>query len=351
MSGIEKQCYAYDMKSMRIRTSFFMLLLAGVLVLVFFMLLPYLKALAIAATATVILYPWYEKLLLKTGGKRALSAMAMVLFTILLLLLPLSLIGVQIASEATTLYADLRGNSALLPSEVVRALEEALRKVAPDFSPDLSKYAGQALNWIAGNLQSFFAGTIQTVLLIFLGIFASYYMFKDGHLFVETLIELSPLTEKEDRNILSRLRAAVNSVIRGSLIIATLQGVVAGIGLAIFGIPSAVLLGSIAGIAALIPTLGTTVVLGPVIVYLLFAHDYFAAVGLTVWAILAVGLIDNLLHPILVGRGMKMHPAFIFFSVIGGIGLFGLSGFILGPLLVSLLFGLLEIFREEMKRK
>ena len=172
-------------------------------------------------------------------------------------------------------------------------------------------------------------------------------MLKDGEKFTNAVIELSPLTTKEDRAIIGRLRDAMNSVIRGSLIIASLQGVVTGIGLMIFGIPSAVLLGSIAGVGALIPTVGTSIVLLPIIGYLFIVGSLGKAIGLTLWAVLAVGLIDNFLHPYLVGRGMKMHPLFIFFAVIGGIAFFGLAGFILGPLVVSLLFGLLDIFRRE----
>lgn len=338
------------MKETQLRSAFFLSLLVGVLVLVFFIVKPYLVTLAIAGTAAVILHPVYDRILSLFKGRKTLSALCMVVLTFVLILLPLTLIGIQIATEATDLYAKLSGSSPSLPTDLLSQVENLIQQYIPGITINLSQYAGQALNWIASNVQSFFAGTVRAILLVFLGTIAYYYMLKDGDKFINVLIELSPLTEQEDKKLIFRLRSAVNSVIRGSLIIALLQGTVTGIGLAIFGIPSAVLLGSIAGVGALIPTIGTSVVLAPVILYLAIINNYVSAIGLLIWGIVAVGLIDNFLHPLLVGRGMKMHPLFIFFSVIGGIAFFGLSGFILGPLVVSLLFGLLDIFREEVKK-
>jgi len=340
-----------NMQETQLRTAFFLLLLSGVLVLVFFILQPYLITLSIAATAAVILYPIYNVLLSKLKERKTIAAFCMVALTILLLLVPLTFFGIQIATEATDVYRALQGeDSASFLKDVIGMVEGLAQQYIPaTVSFDLNRYAGQALNWIASNLQSFFAGTLRAVLLIFLGIVAYFYMLRDGKSFTKALTELSPLAEDEDRKILDRLRQAMNSVIRGSLIIAILQGIVTGIGLAIFGIPSAVLLGSIAGVGALIPSVGTSIILAPVIIYLFVTGEYFSAVGLLLWGAFAVGLIDNFLHPLLVGRGMKMHPMFVFFAVIGGIAFFGISGFILGPLIMSLLFGLLEIFRNTIK--
>lgn len=337
------------MKQEYLRTAFFLTVLGGVLTLVFFIVKPYLVTLAIAATAAVVLQPVHRNICKWTGKRERLAALCMVILTYLLILLPLTILGIQIATEAAGTYNDLRSGSTTLPTDLLRTIEELARRYIPGLSLNISQYAGQSLNWIAGSLQSFFTGTVRALLLLFLGTIAYYYMLKDGKKFLDIVTDLSPLTKKEDEDLLQRLHDAVNSVIRGSLIIAVLQGIVTGIGLAIFGIPSAALLGSIAGIGALIPTVGTTIVLAPVIMYLLVIGEYVSGIGLTVWGSIAVGMIDNFLHPMLVGRGMKMHPLFIFFAVIGGIAYFGIAGFILGPLIMSLLFGLLDIFRSETK--
>ncbi len=335
------------MRESSLRTAFFLSLLLGALVLVFFIVRPYLITLTLAATAAVILYPLYDRMREQMGGRDRLAAVLMVILTILLLLIPLSLLGVQIGTEAAGLYNDLRGGAVTLPADLLSRAEELVQQYLPGASVNLSEYAGRTLNWIASSLQAIFAETLRFVFLLFLGIIAYYFLLKDGRRFVGALIDLSPLRDREDRQLIDRLREAVNSVIRGSLIIAVLQGIASGIGFALFGIPSAVLLGSLAGVGALIPTLGTTIVFAPLLVYLLVIGSYWTALGLLIWGSVAVGLIDNFLHPILVGRGMHMHPLFIFLAVIGGVRLFGLAGFVLGPLAMSLLFGLLDIFRQE----
>lgn len=337
------------MKEPHFRTGFFLTLLILVTILVVMIFQPYLITLSIAGTLAVILYPLYEWVLPRVKGNRSIAAVLMVLLSFVLVLLPLSFLGIQIAAEARSVYIDLSTGTQTLPLDLLQRFEALVQTYAPGTDLNLDQYAGQALQWLTGALQTIFAGTINTLFMVLLGAIALYYMFKDGKRFVEAVVVLSPLTEAEDWKIADKMRMAVNSVIRGSLIIAVLQGIVTGIGLAIFGIPSAVLLGSIAAVGALIPTVGTTIVLAPLVIYLLVIGSYGSALGLTLWGAIAVGLLDNFLHPILVGRGIKMHPIFIFFSVIGGIAYFGLAGFILGPLVMTLFFALLDIFRSEQK--
>ena len=339
------------MKQEYLRSAFFLLLLGGVLIVVFSFIQPYLITLAVAGTAAIIFHPVQIRLVRLLRGRKTIAAFLMIILTYILVLIPLIILGIQIATEASGMYADLRnGTKANMLIDLQQTLETLLQRYIPSVSIDISnisQYAGQALNIVAGSLQTFFTGTVHAIFLTFLGTIAFFYMLRDGTDFIDYIIRLSPLTEKEDVKLFERLHQAVNSVVRGSLIISILQGTVTGIGLMIFGVPSAVLLGSIAGVGSMIPTIGTTIVLAPVILYLFISGDYVSGIGLSIWGMLAVGMIDNLLQPLLVGRGMRMHPMFTFLAVIGGISYFGISGIILGPLLISLLFGLFDIFLEE----
>ena len=336
------------MKQEYLRSAFFLLLLCGVLVMVFFFIQPYLITLAVAGTAAVIFHPVHRRLVRLLRGRKTLAAFCMIILTYILVLIPLIVLGIQIATEAGGLYADIRnGAKANMFTDLQQTLENILQAYVPEVSVNISQYAGQALNIVAGSLQTFFTGTVHAIFLTFLGSIAYFYMLRDGTKFIDYIIRISPLTKKEDVKLFQRLHQAVNSIVRGSLIISVLQGTVTGIGLAIFGVPSAVLLGSIAGLGSMIPTIGTTIVLAPVIAYLFISGEYVSGIGLSIWGVVAVGMIDNLLQPLLVGRGMRMHPMFTFLAVIGGISYFGVSGIILGPLLISLLFGLLDIFLEE----
>lgn len=173
---------------------------------------------------------------------------------------------------------------------------------------------------------------------------ALYYLLKDGGKFTEYLVQLSPLEDKDDRFIVNRLKLAVHSTVKGNLIIGLIQGVVTATGFAIFGVPNPILWGGVSVITALIPSVGTALVLGPAIVYLFVSGDTLSGLGLTIWAILAIGIVDNMLGPKLVGQGMKLHPLSVFVSVIGGMAFFGPLGFILGPLALNITLALVDIY-------
>ena len=158
------------------------------------------------------------------------------------------------------------------------------------------------------------------------------------------LITLSPLADKYDEEISSRIGLAINSVIRGTLVLAIIQGFLTGIGLLLFGVPSPAFWGSVAAVSALVPGVGTALISIPAVIYLLATGSQVAAIGLGIWAIVAVGLIDNLLYPKLVQRRMKIHSFFILLFVLGGLVFFGPMGFILGPVTLSLLAALLDVY-------
>jgi len=152
------------------------------------------------------------------------------------------------------------------------------------------------------------------------------------------------LQDIHDETIFNKIAIAINSVVRGNLTIAVIQGILTAVGFTIFGVPNPFLWGSVAAISALVPSIGTALVLLPAILFLYFSGETFSALGLFLWGMMAVGLIDNFLGPKLVERGMRLHPFLILLSIFGGISFFGPLGFLLGPLVLSLLFALLEIY-------
>ena len=178
---------------------------------------------------------------------------------------------------------------------------------------------------------------------------AFFFLLKDGGKLKQKIISLSPLTKDEDEAIIKKIALSINSVIRGNLLIAVLQGISTSIGLTIVGVPNPIVWGTLAAVGALIPGVGTTIVLLPAIGYLYFTGQVIGAVGLLVWGILAVGMIDNFLGPKLVGKGAGLHPLLVLLSVLGGLILFGPIGFILGPLVISLLVVLLDIYADIFK--
>ena len=194
------------------------------------------------------------------------------------------------------------------------------------------------------NLSAVFSNVAKTTLGIFIFLIALYYLFKDGLKLKEAVVAFSPLKNTDDETIFTKLSSATNSVVKGTLLIALIQGILTAIGFIIFGIPNATLWGSLATITALIPSVGTAIILLPSILYLFSIGNVFSALGLLIWGIVVVGLVDNLLRPKLIERGIRIHPFLILLSTLGGISLLGPIGFLLGPIILSLLAVLFQIY-------
>lgn len=338
------------MQASRLQQIFFFAMLAGIFVLAFMVFQPYLVVLAVSAMTAVALHPVHVRITRFLKGKSSLAAILTIVLFVIVLLIPVGLMGSQIIREATELYQEIRQNRDIYLHTIEDAILSPVRIWFPTLDISLDAGVERGLVWLTSNFGAIFSGTANVLLDLLLGIVALFYFLRDGKRFAENFMRLSPLQDRHDRVIMERLTAAVNSVIKGQLLIALIQGFLTGIGFWIFGVPNPALWGSIAAVCALVPGVGTSLVLAPGVVMLLVTGQTWPAFGLAIWGSIAVGLIDNMLGPSLVGRGANVHPLWILFGVLGGISLFGPMGFLLGPLLVSLLFAVLDIYRMVILR-
>lgn len=318
------------------------------LVTVYFIVAPFLIPLILAAVFAFLFQPMYRQLLHFTHGQAVLSALAATLLAILVIVLPLALVGTLLLRESAALYHTLSDSQGGLIGTIEGAVEAVRAKIPFDL-PQLSEinfgeYARQAAGFLIQNLGALFSSFALFLLSLFVFLVSFYFLLKDGVRLKNYFVALSPLPDENDELIVSRLSSAVNAVVKGSLTIALIQSVLTGIGLAVFGVPHAALWGSVAAVAALVPGAGTSLVIIPSVLYLFLTGSTAAAIGLAVWGIAAVGLIDNFLGPKIVGRGMQLHPLAVLLSALGGIALFGPLGFLLGPLAMSLCIAFIDIY-------
>jgi predicted PurR-regulated permease PerM len=317
-------------------------------VLVFFILRPFFYVLVFAGVFAVIFENLHKRILIFTQKKETLSALLTTIVIILSILLPLGIIAVQILNEISQVYVLLSNNgsqSELIP--LVKNIFTKLQNLAPtlfNFSFNFDKIFSQIANWLFNNIGAIFSNMTGIATGLFIFIMGLFYFLKDGQKLKIAVIKFSPLSEKDDEIILDKLKLAINSVVKGSILVAIIQGIIAMIGLTIFDVPNPFLWGSMATISALIPAVGTSLIMIPSIIYLFLVNQIPQAVGLTIWFIFAVGMIDNLIGPKIVGKGIKMHSFIIFLSILGGLAYFGISGFLLGPLIISILFTLFDIY-------
>lgn len=290
--------------------------------------------LILAGVFAIIFYPLYRKIK-SFFGNASVASLVTTFLVLVFILLPLTLIGMQIFQEAKHISSSVVSGSGFWQNIF-------------DYIP--KQYLDKGLNWIVGNLGNFFSSVATLAADFFIFLIALYYMFKDGESFKNFILSSSALPDEDTKIITERVTSSINSTIKGSLLVALIQGTLAAFGFVIFGLPNPILWGSVTAISALVPAVGTALVMIPAVLYLAYFGSFYQALGLLIWAALAVGLIDNFLGPKLIGRGIKIHSFLVLLSVVGGLSFFGPTGFIIGPLILSLLYALFEIYNSLGKK-
>lgn len=338
--------------SKRLEVYFFFALFLGVIVISFFIFSPYLYSLILAVIFAIIFKPLHVYTLRFMKKWESLAAALTILLVFITVLIPLTFIGYQIFHEAQDLYLSIasEGEVAVL-SKIETFINTKIVSLIPGAQPvnfsegsNIDTYVKESLNWLFRNVGSLLTSVTSFTLNFFIFLLAFFYLLKDGGRLKEELVFLSPLPDKYDEEISGKLEVAVNSIIRGSLTVAVIQGFLTGIGFATFGVPSPAFWGAVAAVASLVPALGTAVVTVPGIIFLFVTGNIFGAIGLALWGGLAVGLVDNFIGPKLVQRGTKLHSFLVLLFALGGLSLFGPIGFLLGPIILSLLVALIDVY-------
>lgn len=333
----------------KIQSAYYFLLFAISisLVVVYFIIKPFLGSLILAAVFAFIFHPLYKKFEKGFKGHKSLAAFFTTVIAVVLIVLPVFFLGNQIFKEASQLYQSfVSGGNGVSFKSIESAINQArtIFHVPEDFNLNFSEYARQALGLLIQNFVVIFSSFAKIMFDALVFIIALYFFIKDGGKLKDYFIAVSPLADKDDELVLTRLKSSVSAVVKGSLAIGIIQGLLTGIGFTIFGVPNAALWGVVASISALIPGVGTALVLVPAIIFLFITGNTFGWIGLLIWGMTAVGLIDNILGPKLMGRGMEIHQLAVFLSVLGGLAFFGPLGFLLGPLTMSICLALIDIY-------
>lgn len=312
-------------------------LVAALLVLVF---LPELNVIALGITLAILFAPLHRWILKLMPRWEALSALLIVLLSIIIILGPFIFFGFQLFAEAQGFYASVTSGTSF---PVVQYLGTRLQRISPSLGLDLNFYLQQAAGIFVNNIGNIFSGIISVVIMFFLSLFALFYFLKDGGRFYAAALKKSPLSRENTEILSGKLYVIMTSIIRGSLVGAVSYGIIIGLGFFIFGIPSAILWGAVGAVAAFVPVVGVWLVIIPGVLWLLALGSFPQAIGLLVWTILGTIVIENFLRPWLVGHSAGIHPLLVLFSVLGGLSFFGPIGLLLGPLALGLFLALIEI--------
>jgi len=326
---------------------FFFGLLLTTLIFTFLIFRPFWVVLVLGMSFSIVLYPIYEWI--KRGTPSWVASLLTVTIFTIFLCGPLLGLGVIIFNQSQDLYQSIVGGGRVGP--LTESIGETVSNILPSgVTFDINSKISEFVSYISSNIAKIFSSTISAFFSFILMLLIMFYFLKDGDKWRKTIVVLSPLGDQDDEKIINRLITAVNAVVKGYLFIAVVQGLLMGLGLWIFGVPNAALWGVVAGVCSLLPTIGTSLVSIPAIIFLFVENQTGNAIGMIVWAVFAVGMIDNFLSPLIVGEKINISPLLILFAILGGISLFGPVGILVGPLTISLLYTLISIYRNEFKQ-
>lgn len=330
-----------------IEYTFFFSSLGLVSYIAWLMLFPFLTALALSAITVIICYPMYLFILRYVSrGNKSLASLLATLVVFCAVVTPVSLVSSLLVNEFVSFYHSIESSGQLPVDTMLAGVEQNLQEYLPNFEFNLSDQIKQSASWFASNLGTIFAGTLSAVFTFLIAMLGAFYLFKDGEKLVAWLVSISPLKDTEDKVIMQRIAKSIRSVATGTVLVAILQGFLAALGFAIFGIDRPILWGTIGALGALLPGFGTATIMVPAVAYLVYVGNFVAAIGLAIWAAITVVVVDNLISPYLMSRGNNLHPFVVLLSVLGGIALFGPIGFIIGPVMISLFMVLIELYAQ-----
>jgi predicted PurR-regulated permease PerM len=340
---------------------FFLVLLVAAVVLFSYVVWPLASALFLAATLAGVLWPAYHRLVRLLRGRRNLAAGIVVFVLISVVLGPIitfSTFAVAEATKGATFVTRLARSSSIgdvlerLPPVIGTPAKRLLDQLPID-DDDLTRKLKSGVAAQGANAAAAVGATLSaTGLLLFQAVMmliAFYFFLLQGDQLVNWIDELSPLKRGQTRELFTEFKRVSYAVIFSTLVTSGVQAAVALIGYWIARVPYPLFFTGITFLSAFIPAVGAgAVCVGVALLIFLTGHPY-AALFLTLWGLVVVGLVDNLIRPLLIKAGMQMNGAVVFFSLIGGLAAFGGVGLLLGPLIVTLLLALLRMYHRDFK--
>ncbi len=350
---------AHLVNSPALQRSVFLLLLAVVTLAFLWVISPFFGAVFWAVVLALMFMPLQRRLRVRLRGRDTLAALATLLICLVIVLVPLGFVVGAMVDEAASFTQRVRSGELDLPAyfqQVIDALPawvhgllgrfglSSLQDVATKLSAALAQ-GGQAIT-----AHALAIGQNTLLLLVNLGImlYLLFFFLRDGRELALQIRRAIPMQDAHTSYLLQKFATVVRATVKGTVVVALVQGLLGGLAFAVLDIRGAVLWGTAMAVLSLMPAVGAALIWGPVAVYLVATGSLGAGIGLIVWGAGVMGMVDNVLRPILVGKETKLPDFLVLLSTIGGISIFGVNGFVIGPAIVALfvaawaLFGVAE---------
>lgn len=329
-----------------------MLALTGIgLYLCWLMLKPFAGVLEWAIVLVIVFHP-IHKHLVRTTGRQGLSAFLSCVLVVLVFLLPAAVVMMAVADEITRVLPGLRSNlthevnGSTFLGQTAQWLQDHVgidMVRSQEFLVIQIKHFAESVVGFSWNLVSNIASFIAKSFFV---VFTMYYLFKDTDSILNKLPSVLPVSADQSEAIIRRTQEVVSASVYGVVAIASMQGLLGGFAFWLVGIPSPILWAVLMTFVCMIPIAGSFLVWLPLSFYLIARGHWTSGIILILWGTFVISLVDNFLRPKLIREQTKLHELFVFFSVLGGIGVFGLLGIVLGPVILAITIGLLQTFKH-----
>ncbi len=344
----------------RPRQIFLLALAIGVTVLFLAMIRQFLLSVLLAAILSALVRPLFLAILRRFRGRRTWASITTLFILVLVVGLPLLAFFGVVASQAVQVsqaagpWIERQITQGGPLDQRLRQLPlidrvPAVQKVVPS-SEQLAAKVGQAASGMASFLLHLLAqaglGTLSFFLQLFVMLYALFYFLADGPAILARILFYVPLTPRDQDLLLERFVSVGRATLKGSLLIAMIQGALAGAAFWAVGVPAAAFWGTVTAVGSLVPAVGAAIVWVPMVIYLLIAGHGGAATVLFLWGTLVVSTADNFLRPRLVGRDARMPDLMVLLSTLGGLVLFGATGFVVGPIVAALFVTVWHLYGE-----
>ncbi|MDN5843219.1 MAG: AI-2E family transporter [Alcaligenaceae bacterium] len=335
----------------------FLLLLIAVSIAFISVLLPFYAAIFWGVVLAVIFSPVHRRLRELVGERRNLASFMTVAVVILIVIIPVIFIAGALASEAAGIYNRINTGQLNLGGyyeQIVSALPPSIHHSLEAFGvgdllsirEKLSAGALQASQFLAKQAVNIGQNTFQFVIGLGIMLYLLFFLLRDGPQLARQTQRLIPLSDEHRRHLLRKFATVVRATVKGNIVIAITQGALGGAMFAFLGIQGALFWGVVMAVLSLLPAVGASLIWAPVAVYCLVVGDYTSGIILILFGVLVIGLLDNVLRPILVGKDTKLPDYVVLISTLGGLSVFGLNGFVIGPLFAALFIACWDLFPE-----
>ena len=330
----------------KMRSMFFFGMIFLLSIAMLYLFQPFFYPIFWAAVIAVMFYPHYEWLnnYLKMPS---LNAGIMVGVVILTIFVPLTLIITLIVNKAGDLYGKLNLTSTDVTNWITHSpLQPYTANIIANWTNYASEFGQKVSGFVIDNVKSITQNSVGFLFKLFLMFYTLFFFFRDGERILKRLMHLSPLGDQYERMLYDRFTSTARATLKSTLIVATEQGTLGGIIFWITGVPGALIWTILMTAICIIPAVGSFIVWLPISLIMLAMGNIWQGLTILLFGMFVISTIDNLLRPPLIGKDTQMHPLLVLFSTLGGILLFGISGFVIGPVLASLYLAIMSIYNH-----